>query len=90
MSQSHRTVVLHSDRGYGRAVPPAACGRFVVALDAQIRRSVSMAFRGRSRAAGRAPVWLLAATDIRLVGIEGAEASIVRPAGYCGSTPRPS
>jgi len=58
-------------------VPPAACGRVLAVLDAQIRGSVSMAFRGRSRANGRAPAWLEAATDVRFVGLEGAEATIL-------------
>jgi len=43
-----------------------------------VRQCISTAFQRRSAPRGRPPEWLLAASDIRLVDIGGAEGSVVR------------
>lgn len=71
MTAVHHTVVLESEQGFGARVPPRACGRFLGRLEAQLRASISMAFRGSSRARGRPPGWLERASDVRFVDLEG-------------------
>ncbi len=78
MSTVHHRVILESEQGFGSSVPPRGCGLFLGQLDAFIRYSVSMAFLGTSRARGRPPRWLLAASDVRFVGIEGRGSTILR------------
>jgi hypothetical protein len=65
------TVTLRSRSSYGARVPPARVGVVLEALEEQLRRSVSMAFRGRSTAPGPVPAWLAGVTDVRLVGLDG-------------------
>lgn len=65
------TVTLRSQASFGGRVPPARVGLVLEALDEQLRRAVSMAFRGRSTAPGPPPAWLAGVTDVRFVGLDG-------------------
>lgn len=65
------TVTLRSPSKYGGRVPPARVGVVLEAFEEQLRRSVSMALRGRSTSPGPLPAWLARVTDVRLVGLEG-------------------
>lgn len=52
-------------------MPPARVGVVLEAFEEQLRRSVSMALRGRSTSPGPLPAWLARVTDVRLIGLEG-------------------
>ncbi|WP_437755369.1 hypothetical protein [Sorangium sp. So ce1389] len=67
----HHAVRLSSPKGFGHRVPPAPLGVALKQVDAAVRRSVLMAFEGRSVTAGRPRAWFNAACDIRLVDVEG-------------------
>ena len=71
MDTAHHTVILETERAFGGRIPPALCGDFLRHVDQEVRCAVSMAFRGASSAVGRPPSWLNAASDIRLVDLEG-------------------
>jgi hypothetical protein len=73
MNTIHHTVTVESGRAYGGRIPPALCGLILTSLEDDLKRSISMAFRGASRVAGRTPRWLTAMSDVRFVGIEGRE-----------------
>lgn len=77
MSTVHHSVILESERHFGGKVPPRTCGLFLGQLDAQIRYSISMAFRGASRPRGRTPRWLERASDIRFVDLEGRDTTVL-------------
>ncbi|KYF85462.1 hypothetical protein BE20_14010 [Sorangium cellulosum] len=64
-------VRLSSAKRFGHRVPPAPLGVALQQVDVAVRRSVLMAFEGRSVAAGRPRAWFNAACDIRLVDVEG-------------------
>ncbi|WP_437634307.1 hypothetical protein [Sorangium sp. So ce854] len=67
----HHAVRLSSPRAFGRRVPPAPLGAALKQVDDAVRRSVLMAFEGRSVTAGRPRAWFVAACDLRLVDFEG-------------------
>ncbi|KYF50017.1 hypothetical protein BE04_37930 [Sorangium cellulosum] len=67
----HHAVRLSSPKRFGHRVPPAPLGVALQQVDVAVRRSVLMAFEGRSVAAGRPRAWFNAACDIRLVDVEG-------------------
>ncbi|MCL6503531.1 MAG: hypothetical protein K6T86_12660 [Pirellulales bacterium] len=69
-----RRVILTSDHHYGKRLPPQA-GLVIQLLPSLIADSVSMAFRRRSRFAGKKPGWFKAATDIRFIAHEGEDKS---------------
>lgn len=71
MSVVVHEVILHSDKHFGRKLPPLHLGRLLVEIPIVIRASVSMAFRNRSHVKGRRPGWLERASDIRFVAHEG-------------------
>ncbi len=71
MSNILHPVRLTSQQHYGRRTPPAAVGEVLRVLPVAIRQCVRMGFTGRSSMRGRSPDWLEAASDIRLVGYDG-------------------
>lgn len=77
MASVHHQVVLESDEHFGARVPPRAFAAFLSQMDVHLRHAVSMAFRGASRAAGRPPRWLSAASDVRFVDHEGVDTTIL-------------
>jgi len=72
-----QTITLTSGHHYGRRLPPQALGHALTAIPVVVRRSVSMAFRGRSNVRGPRPRWLEAAADLRFIEHEGDDASIL-------------
>lgn len=89
------TVIAHSvtlvgANSYGSRLPPAPFGMFLSNLEAHIRSSVSLAFRGRSRSIGRPPAWLEAASDVRLVGLEGRDEPVLHFEAPTFSTAAPN
>jgi len=77
MSHVTQTITLMSTHHYGRRLPPQALGHALTAIPDVVRQSVSMAFRGRSSVRGPRPRWLKAAADIRFVGHDGDDASVL-------------
>jgi len=75
MSHVTQQVILSSPHPYGRRLPPQAVGQTLVAIPDLVRRSVDMAFRGQSTAKGKRPGWLIAASDVSLIGVVGGEES---------------
>src|SRR5579883_2118179 len=73
-----QTITLKSREHFGRRVPSQAFGRVLEVIPEAVRQSVRMAFEGRSRAKGKRPDWLRAATDVRFVGHEGDDETILR------------
>lgn len=63
-------IRLHSARDLDARVPPTALGEVLRLLEPAVRKSVRMAFEGRSTAQGRRPGWLRASADIRLAHVE--------------------
>lgn len=60
-------------------VPPTTVGEVIRLVEPAVRRSVRMAFEGRSSASGRRPKWLEAAAAVRLTGVEiGADGATLR------------
>jgi hypothetical protein len=72
-----RQVILKSDNHYGQRVPSQQFGRLLEVIPAAVRHSMRMRLEGRSRAKGRRPDWLSASTDIRFVGHEGDDQTIL-------------
>ncbi len=73
-----QTITLKSREHFGRRVPSQAFGCVLEVIPEAVRQSVRMAFEGRSRAKGKRPDWLRAATDVRFVGHEGDDDTILR------------
>ncbi|NLF09369.1 MAG: hypothetical protein GX594_15525 [Pirellulaceae bacterium] len=64
MKTISQTVTLTSKDHYGRRVPPKAFGELLTVIPDAVRFSIRMAFESRSRAKGKRPGWLAAASDI--------------------------
>src|SRR5438128_7714416 len=77
MRREPRQVVLNSDAHFGRQVPPSALGFVLDRVEDQLRGAISLAFRGRSIVEGRRPAWLTRASDVRFVGLEGKDETIL-------------
>ncbi len=77
MNTTTQTVTLKSKDHYGKKVPPKAFGEFLTVLPDAVRFSIRMAFESRSRARGKRPSWLTAASDIRFVGHSGDDATVL-------------
>jgi hypothetical protein len=77
MRREPRQVVLKSDDHYGRYVPPSALGFVLDRVEDQLRGAISLAFRGRSVVEGRRPAWLARASDVRFLGLEGKDETIL-------------
>jgi hypothetical protein len=67
----HHAVRLSGPKGFGRRAPPASLGIVLQRVDDVARRSVLMAFEGRSMATGRPKAWFNAACDFRFLGLDG-------------------
>src|SRR6266852_3591520 len=72
-----QTIALSSREHFGRRVPSQALGCVLERIPAAVRQSVRMAVEGRSRAKGKRPEWLRAAADIRFVGHEGEDQTVL-------------
>jgi hypothetical protein len=57
---------LHAEYDLGGRVPPTAVGEVLRLIEPAVRKSVRMAFEGRSSAGGRRPKWLDSTSEIRL------------------------
>lgn len=77
MTTTTQTITLRSDQHFGRRVPPKALGCLLETLPEMVRQSVRMAVEGRSRARGKRPDWLRAAGDIRFLGHEGMDETVL-------------
>lgn len=77
MSTTVQTVTLTSDGHFGRKVPPKALGELLRVIPEAVRFSIRMAFESRSRAKGKRPGWLTAASDIRFLEHSGEEKTIL-------------
>src|SRR5438132_1522621 len=73
-----QTVTLRSPFHYGRKVPSEALGKVLETLPSALRYAIRMAFEGRSRAPGKRPEWLKAAADVRFVGHEGQDETVLQ------------
>jgi hypothetical protein len=69
-----RSVRLTSKEHFGKRLPRHA-GQMIDAITELAPRAAAMAFRGRSH--GNCPKWLRAATDIRFIGHEGKDETIL-------------
>jgi hypothetical protein len=77
MNRINQTVTLRSDHHFGRRLPPQALGHVLDVIPGAMRHSVRMAIEGRSRAKGKRPAWLRAATDIRFLGHDGTDQTVL-------------
>jgi len=59
---------LHTDRNYCQRLPVEVCGDILHGFKPLLSSSVRMAFEGSSTGRGRKPIWLAAASDVRLTG----------------------
>lgn len=72
-----QSVILRSERRYGRRVPPRQLGRVLELLPGAVGQSLRMAVERRSKAPGKHPTWLSQAADIRFVGHDGNDETIL-------------
>ncbi len=77
MQTIHHTVRLSSPKRFGKHVPPSSLGVALQQVETGVKRSVLMAFEGRSVATGRPRAWFNAACDVRFVGMEGNEETLL-------------
>lgn len=77
MKTISQTVTLTSKDHYGRRVPPKAFGELLSVIPDAVRFSIRMAFESRSRAKGKRPGWLVAASDIRFLDHSGDDTTIL-------------
>lgn len=77
MSAKYPQVILTSIQPFGPAIPPQPLGRTLVAIPDLVRLAIAMAYRGQSATRGKRPTWLRAASDIRLVDIQGGEETVL-------------
>jgi hypothetical protein len=77
MGTTIQTVTLSSNAHFGRKVPPRAFGELLCAIPEAVRYSIRMAFESRSRAKGKRPAWLSAASDVRFLDHAGDDQTIL-------------
>jgi len=77
MTTVSQTIILHSTQHFGRRVPSKALGRLLERLPDTVRQAVRMVVEGRSQARWKRPDWLRAASDIRFLGQEGEDETIL-------------
>ncbi len=77
MNRVEQIIALRSQQHYGSRVPMAAVGEVMRVMQPAVRNAVRMAFEGRSSARGNPPGWLMAASDIRFLGLSGDDDSIL-------------
>ncbi len=68
---TEQTITLRGRDHFGRRVPPQALAPILELIPEVIRKAVRMRFEGRSRGKGPRPDWLKAATDVRFLGHDG-------------------
>jgi hypothetical protein len=73
-----QTVALRGKIPYGKRMPPVPIGHLLRRMPDLVRQCISTAFQRRSGPRGRPPEWLVAASDIRLIDIGGADRTVVR------------
>jgi hypothetical protein len=73
-----QTIALRAKASYGSRVPPIPVGCLLESIPELVRQSIAMAFQRRSAERGRPPEWLVAASDVRLVGIDAGEDTSVK------------
>ena len=71
MHRVHHTIRLIGRIAYGSEAPPIPVGNMLRLIEPAVRQSILMGFLGRSRPPGRPPAWLVSASDVRFVGIDG-------------------
>ena len=71
MEAIESTVVLKSDRHYGRKAPPTPLGEILRLIPVAVQLSIRMRFEGRSRVGWLRPRWLAATSDIRFIDYSG-------------------
>jgi hypothetical protein len=69
----HHSIRLTGQRGYGGKAPPGPVGNMLWLIEPAVRQSILMRFVGRSRPPGRPPAWLVSASDVRFVSIDGSD-----------------
>ena len=78
MEYREHTVTLKSAHCYGKKVPPRAFGDILKSVSVAVERSILMAFEGTSSTGhGRHPEWFTAASDLRYLGHEGIEDTVL-------------
>ena len=77
MNRIEQTITLRSRHHFGRKVPMADFGDILGVLQPAARKAIRMAFEGRSTVRGNRPDWLKAASDLRFLGIEGKDETIL-------------
>lgn len=77
MTTINQTITLRSAQHFGRRVPSKSLGSLLEQIPDAVRQSVRMAVEGRSQAKGKRPDWLRAVSDIRFLGHEGNEETIL-------------
>ncbi len=77
MKQTAQTITLRSYHHYGQRVPSNALGTVLEVIPDAISHSIRMAVEGRSKAKGKRPQWLNAASDIRFLGHEGRDDTVL-------------
>lgn len=77
MTTIHQTITLRSNQHFGRRVPSKALGSLLERLPDTVRQSIRMVVEGRSQAKGKRPDWLRAAADIRFLGHEGEDETVL-------------
>lgn len=78
MTMQARTITLRSDAHYGRRPPAREFGQILHVVPGLVRRAIRMAIEGRSTDRGARPGWLNAASDVRFVGHDGEDETILR------------
>ncbi len=77
MQTIHHTVRLSSPKRFGKHVPPSSLGIALQQVETGVKRSVLMAFEGRSVATGRPRAWFNSACDVRFLGMDGDEETLL-------------
>ena len=77
MQSVQHTVRLSSPKRFGNHVPPSSLGVALQQVETGVRRSVLMAFEGRSVATGRPRAWFNSACDVRFLGMDGDEETLL-------------
>lgn len=77
MQSVHHTVRLSGPKRFGKHVPPSSVGLALQQVETGVRRSVLMAFEGRSVGTGRPRAWFNSACDVRFLGMDGDEETLL-------------
>src|SRR5580704_7261601 len=72
-----QAIILRSPQHFGRRIPFESLDSLPKTLCNAVRQSVRMAIEGRSKARGKRPDWLKAAADIRFLGHDGDDETVL-------------